>query len=133
MAKKTSSTQKKSKEKSSIKPTNRKNETVKVGKQEFTKDKLLQVLKTMLQARTVDNKAMNLLRQGKTFFQQRNGKLYLDLKKALNVQLVEAGIKKEHLEISGLCTSCNNDLFFSHRAEKGKTGRTGVMIGMKEE
>lgn len=68
MAKKTSSTQKKSKEKSSIKPTNRKNETVKVGKQEFTKDKLLQVLKTMLQARTVDNKAMNLLRQGKTFF-----------------------------------------------------------------
>ncbi len=68
MAKKTSSTQKKSKEKSSIKPTNRKNETVKVGKQEFTKDKLLQVLKTMLRARTVDNKAMNLLRQGKTFF-----------------------------------------------------------------
>ncbi|MBK7630109.1 MAG: dehydrogenase E1 component subunit alpha/beta [Ignavibacteriales bacterium] len=68
MAKKTTSTEKKSKEKSSIKPTNGKNETVKVGKEEFTKDKLLQVLKTMLRARNVDNKAMNLLRQGKTFF-----------------------------------------------------------------
>ena len=68
MAKKSTSTQKKSKDKSSIKPTNGKNEKVKVGKQEFTKDKLLQVLKTMLRARTVDNKAMNLLRQGKTFF-----------------------------------------------------------------
>ena len=68
MAKKSTSTQKKSKEKSSIKPTNGKNEIVKVGKHEFTKDKLLEVLKTMLRARTVDNKAMNLLRQGKTFF-----------------------------------------------------------------
>ncbi len=67
MSKKTS-TQKKSKEKSSIKPTNGKNEIVKVGKHEFTKDKLLEVLKIMLNARTVDNKAMNLLRQGKTFF-----------------------------------------------------------------
>jgi YfiH family protein len=67
---------------------------------------------------------------GKTFFQERNGKLYLDLKKAIRFQLIEAGIKEEHLEISELCTSCRNDLFFSHRAEKGKTGRTGVFIGM---
>jgi len=68
MAKKTTSRQSKSKQRSSIKPTNGKNEIVKVGKHEFTKDKLLEVLKMMLSARTVDNKAMNLLRQGKTFF-----------------------------------------------------------------
>ena len=68
MAKKTTSQQSKSKQKNSIKPTNGKNEIVKAGKHEFTKDKLLEVLKMMLTARTVDNKAMNLLRQGKTFF-----------------------------------------------------------------
>ena len=34
----------------------------------FSKKELLNVLKNMLAARSIDNKAMNLLRQGKTFF-----------------------------------------------------------------
>jgi len=51
-----------------MKPTNGKNISVKVGKKDFTKDELLNALKTMLRARTLDIKAMNLLRQGKTFF-----------------------------------------------------------------
>ncbi|MEQ8168217.1 MAG: peptidoglycan editing factor PgeF [Candidatus Eremiobacterota bacterium] len=67
---------------------------------------------------------------GKTFFHKKNGSLHLDMKKALKFQLIEAGIKEEHLEVSSLCTSCRHDLFFSHRAEKGKTGRFGVMIGI---
>ena len=58
----------KSKEKSSVKPTNGKGISIKVGKHEFGKDELSYVLKMMLRARTVDNKAMNLLKQGKTFF-----------------------------------------------------------------
>lgn len=56
---------------SPLKPTNGKGETLKTlraGKKEFTKAELIFVLKTMLTARTLDNKAMNLLRQGKTFF-----------------------------------------------------------------
>lgn len=56
---------------SPLKPSNGKGETLKpllAGKKEFTKAELLFVLKTMLTARTLDNKAMNLLRQGKTFF-----------------------------------------------------------------
>ena len=61
-------TQNKSKEKTSMKPTNGKDFSIKIGKHEFDKEKLLNVLKMMLTARTVDNKAMNLLRQGKTFF-----------------------------------------------------------------
>ena len=67
MAKKITS-QTKSKEKTSMKPTNGKGSSIKIGKVDFDKDKLLYVLKTMLIARNVDNKAMNLLRQGKTFF-----------------------------------------------------------------
>ena len=34
----------------------------------FNKEALLKVLSNMLTARNIDNKAMNLLRQGKTFF-----------------------------------------------------------------
>lgn len=62
------STQNKSKEKTSMKPTNGKGFSIKIGKHEFDKEKLLYILKMMFTARTVDNKAMNLLRQGKTFF-----------------------------------------------------------------
>lgn len=51
-----------------MKPTNGKDNSIVLGKHEFTKEKLLYVLKMMLSARNVDNKAMNLLRQGKTFF-----------------------------------------------------------------
>jgi len=61
-------TQNKSKEKTSMKHPNEKSFSITVGKHQFDKDKLLYVLKMMLRARTVDNKAMNLLRQGKTFF-----------------------------------------------------------------
>jgi 2-oxoisovalerate dehydrogenase E1 component len=61
-------TQTKSKEKTSVKPTNGNSSSITYGKHEFTKEKLLYVLKMMLSARNVDNKAMNLLRQGKTFF-----------------------------------------------------------------
>ena len=61
-------TQNKSMEKTSMKPANWKDFSIKVGNREFGKDELLHVLKMMLRARTLDNKAMNLLRQGKTFF-----------------------------------------------------------------
>jgi 2-oxoisovalerate dehydrogenase E1 component len=69
MAKKTKKTVQN--QKTTLKPTNGKGETVKslkAGKKEFSKSDLLKVLRTMLVARTLDNKAMNLLRQGKTFF-----------------------------------------------------------------
>ena len=38
------------------------------GYKGFTKKQLLDILRLMLRARTIDNKSMNLLRQGKTFF-----------------------------------------------------------------
>ena len=68
MSKKITSIQNKSNGKTSMKPTNGKNDSITFGNHEFTKERLLYVLKMMLSARNVDNKAMNLLRQGKTFF-----------------------------------------------------------------
>lgn len=50
-----------------------------------------------------------------------------DLQKCNELWLRKAGVLPEHIAMSGLCTSCSTDLFFSHRAEKGKCG---VMAGM---
>jgi polyphenol oxidase len=46
---------------------------------------------------------------------------------AINLeQLLTAGINHDNIAISGLCTSCNPDLFYSYRRDRGITGR---MIG----
>lgn len=58
-------------------------------------------------------------------------KYFVDLKKANSEQLIALGVHKENIEISNYCTVQNNDLFFSHRKEKGKTGRMMAVIGMK--
>ena len=57
-----------------------------------------------------------------------NGKFQLDLWKANEIILLEAGIRKEHLDVTDLCTCCNSDLLFSHRASKGKRGNLGAFI-----
>jgi len=42
--------------------------------------------------------------------------------------LRNAGVR--HVELAEHCTACRTDLFFSHRAEKGRTGRFGVVLGL---
>ncbi|HMQ53532.1 MAG TPA: peptidoglycan editing factor PgeF [Anaerolineae bacterium] len=53
---------------------------------------------------------------------------HLDLEAANAQQLTAAGLQQ--IIRSGLCTACRRDEFFSHRAEKGRTGRFGVLIGV---
>ncbi len=57
-------------------------------------------------------------------------KWFVDLKAANKAQLMAFGLKEENIEVSDYCTVENNDLFFSHRKEKGKTGRMMVVIGI---
>ena len=64
-------------------------------------------------------------------FDTEKQKWFVDLKKANRKQLLDFGILKENIEISNYCTVNNNDLFFSHRKEKGVTGRMMAVIGMK--
>ncbi len=61
-------------------------------------------------------------------FDKGEGKYQLDLWKANHIVLNEAGIPDENIIISDLCTGCNMDLFYSHRKEKGNTGRMGAII-----
>ncbi len=58
-------------------------------------------------------------------------KYYVNLKAANREQLLRFGVLPQNIEISNYCTSANNDLFFSHRKEKGNTGRMMAVIGLK--
>lgn len=62
-----------------------------------------------------------------------NGKYQLDLWKANEIVLLEAGVKKSHLAVTNLCTCCNPKLLFSHRASHGKRGNLGAFLRLKEE
>ena len=55
---------------------------------------------------------------------------YFDLWAVSCSQLVSAGLKRENIEISGICTRCRADLFFSYRAE-GKTGRFATVAMLR--
>jgi YfiH family protein len=59
-----------------------------------------------------------------------DGSLHLDLNGAVASQLRACGV--EHIEDSAICTASNTAEWFSHRAENGKTGRFGVVIGLRE-
>jgi hypothetical protein len=57
-----------------------------------------------------------------------DGTAYVDLWEANRRDLQNAGV--ENIEIAGICTYQNTQDFYSHRAEKGKTGRFGVVISL---
>ena len=63
-------------------------------------------------------------------FSQGNGP-HFDMPEANRRNLARAGVA--HIELSALCTACRTDLFFSHRAERGKTGRFGVIFAIRRD
>ena len=61
---------------------------------------------------------------------QPNGpRPHFDLPAANVKNLRRAGVRQ--VAWGGICTACRTDLFFSHRAEKGKTGRFGVLLALR--
>ncbi len=61
---------------------------------------------------------------------QRKNSYYLNISSILELQLLESGIKKENIEISKECSCCQNDKYFSYRAN-GVTGRFAGVIVLK--
>jgi len=53
----------------------------------------------------------------------KKDKWMLDLPEANRRQLLETGVPESNIELSGYCTTCNQDMFFSHRGSGGITGR----------
>lgn len=58
-------------------------------------------------------------------------KFFIDLKAANHRQLLEAGIPAAQIEVSPYSTVLHNEDYFSHRKEKGITGRFSGMIGWR--
>jgi hypothetical protein len=58
-------------------------------------------------------------------------KYLVDLKKANQSQLESIGLLPENIETSPYSTVAHNNFFFSHRKERGQTGRMLCVIGMK--
>jgi len=57
--------------------------------------------------------------------------LRLDLQQTNRNQLLMAGVRAEQIEVMEICTSCNSERFFSHRAEHGQTGRFAVIMALE--
>jgi YfiH family protein len=56
----------------------------------------------------------------------------LDLRAANCWQLVDAGVSPKRIAVSGLCTKCCANLFFSYRREGAGTGRLMALIGIRD-
>lgn len=65
------------------------------------------------------------------FYKKPNGRYQLNLWKANELIFLEAGIKKEHIAITNICTHCNSDLMFSHRATGEKRGNLCAFLELK--
>lgn len=67
----------------------------------------------------------------KLFYRKENGKYQLNLWNANEIVFAEAGIQREHMAITNVCTCCNPQVLFSHRASHGKRGNLGAFMAIK--
>lgn len=58
------------------------------------------------------------------------GKYQLDLWRANEIVLTEAGIPGENIQVTDLCTCHNDRYLFSHRASHGQRGNLGAFLGL---
>ena len=65
------------------------------------------------------------------FYKKDNGKFMLDLWAINKDQFLDMGVSVENITVSNICTKCNNDIFFSHRGDNGKTGSLAAIMELK--
>ena len=57
----------------------------------------------------------------------------MNLHKACEITLLDAGVQAEHLDVTDLCTCCNPELLFSHRASNGQRGNLAGVMMLREK
>ena len=60
-----------------------------------------------------------------------DGKYQLDLWRANQIVLEEAGLKPENISVTNICTHCNPDLLFSHRRSAERRGNLCAFLCLK--
>lgn len=67
----------------------------------------------------------------KLLLDKGNGKYQLDLWQACRLNFLEAGLKNEKIIMPQLCTCCNPEFLFSHRASRGKRGNLAAFLKLR--
>lgn len=75
--------------------------------------------------------ALDDLETSRFVFPEENGKFMIDLLETNRQILVKSGVKPENITISDLCTNCNSELLWSHRATKGHRGTMSAFMCIK--
>ncbi len=68
----------------------------------------------------------------KLWYEKANGKYQLNLWEANRQVFLEAGLQREQIAMPDLCTCCNPELLFSHRASHGRRGNLAAILGIRE-
>ncbi len=64
------------------------------------------------------------------FIRRAGGTAHLDLESYCVDELIHSGLNRDNIYTSEYCTCCNRELFFSHRRDRGKTGRQWTLATM---
>jgi polyphenol oxidase len=59
-----------------------------------------------------------------------DGTAYFNLWQSNRLEFERIGLDPAQIQVAGLCTAAHTDEFFSHRAEKGRTGRFGMVVSL---
>ncbi|MCD7885304.1 MAG: peptidoglycan editing factor PgeF [Lachnospiraceae bacterium] len=66
------------------------------------------------------------------FRPNRNDRFQLNLWEACRINMQNAGIRSENIFVTDLCTCCNPDVLFSHRASHGKRGNLAAFLAIRD-
>lgn len=65
------------------------------------------------------------------YYKKENGRYQLNLWKANEIIFLESGVKQENIAVTNVCTNCNSELLWSHRATKGERGSLAAFMAIK--
>ena len=69
----------------------------------------------------------------KFIFPKENNKYMIDLLETNKQILQSAGVPSENITVSDLCTKCNSELLWSHRATNGNRGTMSAVLTITEK
>ncbi len=69
--------------------------------------------------------------EGELYYRKENGKYQLDLWRANQIVFEEAGVGPDQIHTTDICTRCNPDLLFSHRAMGAERGNLAAFLCLR--
>ena len=61
-----------------------------------------------------------------------NGKYLLNLQEACRQNFLSAGVREDRISLPDLCTCCNSQVLFSHRASQGERGLLAAFLKIRD-